>query len=505
MMLSDIALSRTAGRTSLGSLALSGLEDANLFGGASANKFTLSNWTGNATVTGGTGDTVALSGSGNFDIGASGVTRAGKTISLPNVSSLAITGGASSDLFTISGWTGSLSLAGGGGTDTVAWSGSGDVSLTASTLVAGGATTTLSAIANAQVTLDDNNSTVTINGWAGGGTINAGGGNDKIAVISSGAVTLADASLSVSTKTIAISGFEDASITGTAATQQFTVSNWTRNGTIIGGGGADRLVDSGSGTFTLEGSTYTRPNATAFTVTGAGPLLTGSSGNDSFIIKNWSASAGSLIGINGVGGSDSVTIEADTNFTYTASGSGGTLAVGTVSVALTSTAAIGSLSLKGGAGANAFNLTGWTKGASIDGAGGSDSLAHTADTDFLLTANQLTIGKGTAVQVLGVTSIESVRLTGGASANIFTVNGFGGAVTLDGGAGSDTYNLQLPDNATLAWAINDTGRSGTDVLNTKGASSAPVSVPATRKITYDSVEVTYTGIERVNPPEKGSF
>jgi hypothetical protein len=505
MMLSDIAMTRIAGRTSLGSLTLAGLENAELAGGASVNKFALSNWTGNAAVTGGTGDTVALTGSGNFVIGAGGVTLSGKTISLSGIPSLAITGGASTDLFTINGWAGSLSLAGGGGNDTVAWTGSGDVSLTASTLMAGGATTTLSAIANAQISLDDNANTVTINGWSGGGTINAGGGNDKIAVISSGAVTLSDSSLSVSTKTIAISGFEDASITGTAATQQFTVSGWTRKGTIFGGGGADRLVDAGAGTFTLEGSTYTRPNGTAFTVSGAGPLLTGSSGNDSFVIRNWSASAGSLISINGVSGSDSVTIEADANFTYTASGSGGTLAVGTASVNLTSTAAIGSLSLKGGSGANAFNLTGWTKGVSIDGAGGVDSLAHTADTDFLLTASQLTIGKGGAVMVFGVASIESVRLTGGASANIFNVNGFGGALTLDGGAGSDTYNLQLPNDLTLAWAINDSGRSGTDVLNAKGANSAPVSVPATRKITYGSVEVTYTGIERVNPPERGSF
>ena len=56
------------------------------------------------------------------------------------------------------------------------------------------------------------------------------------------------------------------------------------------------------------------------------------------------------------------------------------------------------------------------------------------------------------------------------------------------------FDLVLPDGMPLRWA-----------LNAKGANSAPVSVPATRKITYGSVEVTYTGIERVNPPERGSF
>ena len=509
MLLSDIALSRTAGKTSLGSMTLAGLESAQLTGGVSANKFTLSGWSGDASIAGngGTGDSFVLTADANYTLEASKITRTmtGKSVSMAGIANVSLSGGASANRFTVNGWTGPVSIAGGGGVDTIAYAGSGDVSVSPTVFTAGGAVVNLSAVTLVDIALGNDNSTVSVNGWTGGGTIAAGDGTDTLSVTTATAMTLSDTSVTPVTatgaKSIAISGFDTAAITGTSAIQTYTVSGWSKGGSINAGGSLpDRLVDTGSGTFILQGNTYTRPDGSVWTLTGVGPNLTGSSGNDALTISGWTGSTGASLGFSGVGGSDTISIAADANFAYTASGANGSLAIGAATLAINGTAAISSLNLTGGTGNNTFNLSGWARAATVDGKDGNDTLIYSGDTDFLLGASTLRVGKGSAVSTIGFSSVEAASLTGGASANNFNVNGFLGALSLDGGAGSDIYNLQLPDNVTLAWIVADTGRSGTDVINAKGTNSAPVVTNTTtmKRIVYMQVVVTFSGIETIS-------
>ena len=80
------------------------------------------------------------------------------------------------------------------------------------------------------------------------------------------------------------------------------------------------------------------------------------------------------------------------------------------------------------------------------GFGGGDRVAVGAAVNFTLSASALTTSPGSPVSLGGV---EEAVLTGGDGGNVFTASGFGGSVTLTGGAGDDTYHLNPGGTITV--------------------------------------------------------
>jgi hypothetical protein len=510
-LLSDLILTRGAGKVSLGTLALTNMDDARLTGGKSANKFTVSDWTGTGALAGlvtdlgGTTviDSLVAATDSDFTLSSSMLERSGGRgdITLFKLTSAALTGGTKNNKFDVSGWAGTLALAGGTGSDTVIWEGKGNVVLGNALLTTTAIKGTMAAIGFAEITGDSSSATYDLNGWTGKATIEAGTGTDTLTVraIATNA-SLTDTALTIGTAQIGtLKDFENAILYGTSASQTFNVAGWTNTGSIFGVGGTDSLLDTDSGAFLMQGTTYTAPSKAVWTLDKVGVNLTGSNTRDSFAIRNWT---GGAVAFNGVNGQDSLLVEANANITITPT----LLTIGSIKSTINS-ASIDSLTLIGGASANTFTLTGWNKKTSIDGGAGKDVLVYAGDTDFLLTANQLVVGKGassinsspTGSIAFTLSKMETLTLTGGASANVFTMSGFAGTVNVNGGAGSDVYYLYLTAADALTVVLKDTGtgRTDKDSLYAYAATAVPTHSTSSRRITFMMSRLDYLNIETI--------
>lgn len=115
----------------------------------------------------------------------------------------------------------------------------------------------------------------------------------------------------------------------------------------------------------------------------------------------------------------------------------------------------------------------------IDGRGGNDFIDIEEDANFTLEAsadpsvdNVLTIDDGATVETDEISNIEIARLTGGASDNTFTLGADswdGPLVLIDGGEGSDTYDIGIDGIGTGSIIVGDTGTTGTDNLTVVGS------------------------------------
>jgi hypothetical protein len=510
-LLSDIALTRGAGRVSLGSLALARVEDAQLSGGKSANRFTISDWTGTGrlaglvTDTGGTPavDTLVATTDCDFVLSTSKLERSGGRgdIALSYISSASLAGGARNNTFDVSGWSGLLTLAGGiTGNDTVVWAGKGNVTLSDTAFNTTAIKGTLASIKFAEIKGDSSSATYDITGWTGLADIQAGTGTDTLLARSLAKdAVITDTSFAVGGKMLAtLRDFEMATMAGTSASQKYDVTGWNGSGTITAGGGTDLLLDSGSGAFAMSGKVYTSPDGSVWTLDTVGVGLTGSTRKDDFNLRNWTAGA---VTLNGMGGSDNLLVEANANITVTPT----SVTIGSLRNTLAS--AFDSVSLIGGASANTFTLTGWTKDASVDGGAGKDTIVYVADTDFLLRSDRIVIGKGVnpintnpvGSATFMLRGMETVTLTGGNSANNFTVAGFAGTVNLDGKNGSDIYNLYLNNADATLLVVKDTGtvRTDKDSLFAYGLTSIPTHSTTLKRISFSMSRVDYANIELV--------
>ncbi|TMC67653.1 MAG: hypothetical protein E6J13_16180 [Chloroflexi bacterium] len=99
------------------------IEDADLTGGGSENTFTVSGWTGSGTLAGAGGsDTVVATKNANFTLtNASVATTDGMNLALSSIEAANLTGGAGDNTFTLNGWTGTAHLSGLGGNDSYAF------------------------------------------------------------------------------------------------------------------------------------------------------------------------------------------------------------------------------------------------------------------------------------------------------------------------------------------------------------------------------------------------
>jgi Ca2+-binding RTX toxin-like protein len=193
---------------------------------------------------------------------------------------------------------------------------------------------------------------------------------------------------------------------------------------LVGSAGADRLVGRGGNDWLLGNGQW---------VLDAGvDTLTGGPGDDELDGSNTIAR---------------VVEKANANFTLTA-----TRLTGVGTDTLTS---IDEVVLTGGAGANVFDVSGWTLPATLDGGGGSDLIRATNDLSMTLTDTALGRGDMPAVALV---SVERARLAGGTGNNHLDASAFTrGPVTLLGGEGADTLEGG-------SWADRLDGGPGLDEL-----------------------------------------
>jgi hypothetical protein len=435
--LADTLLSASDGTA----LTLSGIHTAALTGGPGNNLFDISGWSGDGSIDGQGGtNTVAAHNDTDFTLTNTSLARDGFSLfSLTNIKSAVLTGGLGNSHFDVSGWTGTGSLTGGGGSDTVIATKDTTFSLADSALSSGdGMSLALSGIRTALLTGGTGNNTFTLGAWTGGGTLTGGGGSDSVVATKNADFTLTNGTLSSSDGMVmGLVNIGAAGLTGGAGNNTFDVSGWTGPGTVTGGGGSDTITATKGVNFSLSNTALTAGDGLNLTLSGlAAANLTDTGNNHTFAVGNWTG-GGLLAG----GGNDTVTVTKDANFTL------GDTSLATSDNMNLALSGIRTASLTGGAGNNSFNISGWTGAGSLNGgSGGTDTVIASNDTNFTLTSTQL--GRGN-LPSFGLANIASAVLTGGAGNNTFVLGDWTGGGTLTGGGGGDTVVASKDVNFTL--------------------------------------------------------
>jgi uncharacterized repeat protein (TIGR01451 family) len=173
--LQDSGVTSSAG----GRVQFSQVQVANLTGGASNNTFVISGWTGTGRLTGagGTADRVVDTAGSTFTLSDNRLTVAGRAdMVLAGIEVADLAGGAGTNSFDISGWTGTGSLTGSGNpTSQVVATADADFTLSDTQLtISGRANMTLTRIFVANLTGGAGANTFTVSGWTG--TANVDGG-----------------------------------------------------------------------------------------------------------------------------------------------------------------------------------------------------------------------------------------------------------------------------------------------------------------------------------------
>ncbi len=212
---------------------LSGIKIAELTGvSATSNTFTVSGWTGTGSLSA-PADTgiVVASKSANFTLtNASLSSGDGMSLNLTGITTADLSATSASKTFTLTGWTGNGSLAD-TATGMVTASQASGFTLSPTSLTAGAASLSLSGITTANLTDTAGGNTFTINGWTGAGKLT--GALDTVVEKVAANVTLSNTSLAVTgIPALTLSEITTANLTDTTGGNTFTVSGWTGGGSL---------------------------------------------------------------------------------------------------------------------------------------------------------------------------------------------------------------------------------------------------------------------------------
>jgi Ca2+-binding RTX toxin-like protein/cyclophilin family peptidyl-prolyl cis-trans isomerase len=419
-----VTATQVQGGTPLGTDNYASIASMKFTGGAMANKIDTKLFAGNVTLFGGDGADTLISGNGNDRLQG----EAGNDV---------LTGGAGNDI-----------LDGGiGGMDRVVETFDTNWLLTDTSLTGIG-NDTLSSFEQASLTGGAGNNTLDARGYTGNATLDGAAGADTILAGTGGSSLLGNAgndSLVGNTGNDTILGGNDTDILFGGDGDDSLDGGAGNNDRVTGGNGLDKLNGgAGTGDWLIETSNAALIRLTATTLTGItvdidtvtgfeGAMLTGGDGDNTIDASTFAGSA-SLIG---GGGNDALSAGA------TAS------------------------TLEGGNGND--TLTGGKANDSLSGGDDSDLILETGNGNIAATINAVTL----VTQLVGAavfgtdtyTSIESVRLTGGAAANRFDLKLFTGSVTLDGGVGNDTL-IGTANNDSLVGGDGLDSLMGNDGLDT---------------------------------------
>ncbi len=246
--------------TGLGTDTLAGFELVQLTGLAGAKKFTVSGFTGTANlVGGGGGDTIIAVKNNNFTLTNSLLQATdGVNVSLTGFTKATLTGGDGNNSFEISTWTGAATLTGGNGTDTITATRDIDMTLSSKSLMtAGYGLVKLVTMESATLTGGVGNNTFTVSGWTGTGQLIGGGGTDTVVAVRNSNFTLSNSVLvAADGLNLSLTGISAAKLTGGKGNNSFTVTGWTGTGSLTGGGGTDNLIAVLSDDVSLSNSQF---------------------------------------------------------------------------------------------------------------------------------------------------------------------------------------------------------------------------------------------------------
>ncbi len=405
----------------IGTDSIGGIERATIGGGPANQLIDAGGLSGLVSLTGGSGGSDTLvSGSGLGDqtlAGGSGTPNrairsaaasqvitggaitGGGTVGLSNIQDVSVSGGPGPDELDASGYPGMVSLAGGGGDDSLYGNNQSNL------LDGGPGTDLLRPRTSAADAADD--------------TLVGGTGIDAVDYIGSASanesLTLDDQEIQTGANTKSLEGIEVASILGGTGDNDFEASSFSGPVSIDGAPGENTLT-GGPAADTITGGDDTD------LITG-GPgsdALAGGAGIDTLV---QAADADQVLSDTSATGSGNDTIAGFEE----AELSGGPFANLIDASAFTG----GPVLISGGAGED--TLAGSPASDSLSGGADPDLVIQQSDNDQQLTESGLT-GNGTDT----LDSIERADLTGGPSANLIDASAFSGPTTLEGLAGADT-------------------------------------------------------------------
>jgi hypothetical protein len=311
----DFALSNSALTVSgIGTVALTAVEAATLTGGASGNTFTISGWTGSASVDGATGiDTIVFAQDADITLAPTKLTTStGTTINLGSIENANLTGGAADNTFDLSSWTGSSTINGLGGMDTIRLIRDANFTATDSLIsVSDGTNYPVANVELLNLTGGAGNNSFDLNGWTGGGTLDGLAGTDDVAITRDADFGLTASTLTVSVGLpVTIANLENAALTGGISQNTFTLVGWNGNAVLDGQEGSDTyritpgtksstiaIADSGTGgvdaveiigtggddTYSIEPNAVTSGLQVVSYANVESVLVDGGAGDDTFI------------------------------------------------------------------------------------------------------------------------------------------------------------------------------------------------------------------------------
>jgi hypothetical protein len=452
--ISDSAL-QAAGQT----ISLASVEVFQVRGGFSNNRFDLKGWSGRGTIDGqgGSGDEVIVERDAtSFTLSSGSLTTSGngpvQSLNFSAIEHFSLMGGNSPNTFALSGWTGSSSVHGGGGTDTLQFTGDRDYILGPGRVTTSGFDNLYTNVENLSVRAGLAANTFTLqSGFRNGLTgldLTLDAGVDTLAIEENGDVFVTQTGSS--TLDIQIQPFagpavalaltgnqfpERLHVLGGAGNNTIRFDNYSGFGSVNGAGGSDRLQFVRNANFTL--TTLTEPEVQTtleldgrdFTLVDLEALeLTAGSGNNAFDVDGWT---GGLTLNGGTGNDRFKLVTASHEVTLTQA------LLQQSSAADVVLSSIEDIELVGADVDQTFDLSLWQRGGSVHARGGQDQIVFARDLDMTLFNNRLEYGSGPSAFTWVISSVEQAKLTGGASANYLNAVSFTGEVELRGEDGND--------------------------------------------------------------------
>ena len=373
-------------------LTLAGFTAANLTDPTGGNNFIVSGWMGGGSLvdTGSTADTVTASKSAGFTLTNGSVSSTdGMNLTLSGIATASLTdSGSGGNTFIVTGWTGTGTLKGTG--ETLVDSVAAGVALANSSLtVTGGTTLTLSGFTTANLTDTAGSNTFTVSGWTGSGSLaDTGAAPDTVVASKSAGYTLGNNILaSTDGMSLTLSGISTANLTATSAGKTFDVSGWTGTGSLADTAATGDTVNATkSASVTLTGTSLSSTDGMVLSLSNfktANLTVTAASGSPSYVVDS-SAFAG-VTNLTATGTVDAILLGGSSNgSTLTAAGSGNDVLIGGAGKDTLSDTGTGYNILIGGAGVD--TLTGNGNDILISGTTNYDSntTANIAALDAIL-------------------------------------------------------------------------------------------------------------------------
>ncbi len=451
--LTDALLTDTNGL----SMALANITTANLTDTGGGNTFILSDWHGSGSLTDSSGspDSVSATAAGNFTLSNSNLSNSsGLNMSLVFVTTAYLTDTAGGNSFTVSGWTHAGYLTDTGvDADTVIAAKNRSMTLASNMLASeDGMTFNLTHIGTANLTETGGGHSITLNGWAGLGSItDTGSMPDTLIAQQAGDFTLTDTQIKTSYGlNMTLANITTANLIDIKGGSSFDVSGWTHDGTLQDSGtDGDRVIATKDGSFTLSTTGLTSTDGMNFVLIKVGTAdLTDTGGGNTFTIANWTGAA-SLTDLGVVG--DTVSDTASGNFILNDS----TLTQGVSPISLTH---ITTANLTDTGGNHTFVITGWTGGGSLKSLQtAGDVLIDSENLSYVLSNGFL--GR-TGLPTLQLQNFVDANLTASAQSNSFTVDGWTHSATLVGVGGNAIYATKDAD-----FSLTDTSLVSTDSMS----------------------------------------